>query len=158
MAPSSVVWQGIYGYNENGKPISSWSQNETGIKFVPYAPYDYSKLSNGHSLDFYIKSLNQGQYIADALIKVENTKGPIYLFSGEEDKQWPSKRMGEMIIKRLKENNFAYEYKHYVYPNVNHGFSAEQTESQGGTRQANKAALEDFEKKVLLLLEKINSM
>lgn len=158
MAPSSVVWQGIYGFDKDGKPISSWSFNGTGISFVPYAPYDYSKLSNGHSLDFYIKSLNQEQYIEKALIKVENINGPIYLFSGEEDIQWPAKRMGEMIIKRLKENEFDYEYKHFAYPDVNHGFSAEQTESQGGTKKANEAALVDFERKVLKLLNKLNAM
>lgn len=158
MAPSSVVWQGIYGFNEDGKPISSWSFNGTGIDFIPYAPYDYNKLSNGHYLDFYIKSLNQERYIEKALIKVENINGPIYLFSGEEDKQWPAKRMGDMIIKRLKENGFDYEHKHFSYPDVNHGFSAKKTESRGGTKEANEAALADFESKVLKLLNKLNSM
>lgn len=158
MAPSSVVWQGIFGYDKNGNPVSSWSFNGTGIDFVPYAPYDYSKLSNGHTLDFYTKSLNQEQYIEEALIKVENIKGPIYLFSGEEDKLWPAKRMGEMIIQRLQENGFDYEYKHFAYPDVNHGFSAEQTETQGGTKEANRDALKDFEKKVLELLNKLDSM
>ena len=158
MAPSAVVWQGIYGFDENGTPISSWSLNGKGMDFVPYAPYDYNKLSNGHSLDFYTKSLNQEQFIQKALIRVENISGPIYLFSGEEDKQWPAKRMGEMIVQRLKVNKFDFEYKHFAYPNVNHGFSANQTESQGGTKEANEAALEDFEKNVLKLLDKINSM
>jgi dienelactone hydrolase len=158
MAPSSVAWQGIYGFDEDGGPISSWSLNGKGIDFVPYAPYDYSKLSNGHSLDFYTKSLNQEQFIQKALIKVEDISGPIYLFSGEEDKQWPAKRMGEMIINRLQEKGFDYEYKHFSYPDVNHGFSAKQTESQGGTKDANQAALKDFENKVLELLGKLNSM
>lgn len=157
MAPSSVVWQGIYGFDENGDPISSWSLNGKGIEFIPYAPYDYSKLSNGHSLEFYTKSLNQEQFIQKALIKVENISGPIYLFSGEEDRQWPAKRMGEMIINRLQEKGFNYEYKHFSYPDVNHSFSAKRTESQGGTKEANQAALKDFEKKVLESLEKLNS-
>ena len=158
MAPSAVVWQGIPGFNEEGNALSSWSHQGNSLSFVPYAPYDWSKLNDGKLLDFYTKSLNQKEYIESAAIKVENISGPVLLFSGKEDILWPSDVMGEMIIDRLKQHNFKYEFQHFQYPDVNHGFSADNADKQGGTKEANAKAMEDFKKKLLELLENLNSM
>jgi uncharacterized protein len=50
--PSSVVFQGI-----GGKPLSSWSYKGEPVPFVPYAPFDYSKIINSQYVELYKLSL-----------------------------------------------------------------------------------------------------
>jgi esterase/lipase len=39
-------------------------------------------------------------------IEVENIQGPIFLISGKRDQMWPATDMSEMIMERLKSNDF----------------------------------------------------
>lgn len=53
-------------------------------------------------------------------IPVERIRAPILLISGKEDALWPSYAMGEAIVKRLADANFAYSYEHLGYEGAGH--------------------------------------
>lgn len=53
-------------------------------------------------------------------IKVENINGPILLISAHEDVMWPSERMGNLIVNRLKDNDFKFTCHHEVYERASH--------------------------------------
>lgn len=137
-APSSVVFQSIGGGNQ-----SSWSYKGKSIPYVPYADYDYSKIKNNEYVELYQLSIENEKAVAKAIIHVENINGPIILFSGKDDTVWPATLMSEMIIQRLKENEFKYDYNHFAYDNTGHSIDG------------NKNARLDYEKKVMNFLEKL---
>jgi uncharacterized protein len=147
--PSSVVFQGI-----GGRRVSSWSYKGEQIPFVPYAPFDYSKIVNSQYVELYRLSLHQTDAVRKALINVENINGPILLISGMEDKMWPSSQMADMIIKRLDEKKFPFWYKHFAYQNAGHSFS--EHSSLGGTAEGNKQAGIDSEKRIFDFLERLS--
>ena len=58
--------------------------------------------------------------------------------------------MGEMIIKRLKKNDFRHWYQHVVYENAGHSFN--ENGSMGGTEDGNRKAKIYSEKNIFFLL------
>jgi esterase/lipase len=144
-APSSVVFQSILGSQ------SSWSFKNEAIPFVPYVNYDFSKVKNMEYLEMYQLSLENQSAVAHAEIAVENINGPILLFSGKDDKLWPSSMMAEMIIRRLSEKGFKFSYEHISYEDAGHTFS--NNLMFGGTLLGNKVARDDFEEKCLSFLK-----
>lgn len=154
-APSSVVWQGL---TENDTVVSSYTYQGKQIPFLPfYHPYDYSTVKNGEYMTAQLLAFTQKSAVENATIKVENINGPILLFSGEADHMWPATFMGELIIQRLRANNFPYEYHHYHYKNASHGLYYNDKDPRG-TPEANHAANEEFKVKYLEFLEKLNTI
>jgi uncharacterized protein len=147
--PSSVVFQGI-----GGNRLSSWSYKGESIPFVPYAPFDYSKIVNSQYVELYNLSLKKTDADEKAVIHVENINGPILIFSGKEDKMWPSCQMGEMIIKRLNDKKFPFWYKHIEYDKAGHSFSDHST--LGGTEDGNKKARIESQKRIFNFLERLS--
>jgi len=147
--PSSVVFQGI-----GGRRISSWSYNGESIPFVPYAPYDFSKIVNSEYVEVYRLSLEQTEAVTKAAIKVENINGPILLLAGKEDTMWPSHQMGEIIIKRLDDNKFAHWYRLFSYDNAGHTLNEQYM--MGGTVEGNRQALIDSEQRILNFLNRLS--
>jgi dienelactone hydrolase len=146
--PSSVVFQGI------GGPSSSWSYKGKPIPFVPYAPYDFSKIVNSQYVELYELSIKQTKAVEKATIKVENINGPILLLTGKEDTMWPSSQMGDMIIKRLEDHKSPHWYKHYAYENAGH--SLNENYLMGGTKDGNKKARIDSEKRIFSFLRRLS--
>jgi len=137
--PSSVVFQGI------GGPSSSWSYKGQPVPYVPYyEPFDYRKVVNNQWVELYKLSLTQTKAVEKAAINVENINGPILILTGKEDTVWPSSQMGEMIIKRLKENNFPHWYKHVAYEDAGHSFDG------------NKKARIDSEQRIFAFLSRLS--
>lgn len=150
-APSSVVFQGI------GGPLrtSSWSYKGQPVPFVPYyEPFDYSKVVNNQWVELYKLSITQTQAVEKATIKVENINGPILLLTGKEDTMWPSGQMGDMIIKRLKENNFPHWYKNVAYENAGHALHEKAI--MGGTEDGNRKARIDSEQRIFAFLSRLS--
>lgn len=139
--PSSVVFQGL-----GGSLVSSWSEKGQSIPFVPFAPYDYSKIVNSQYVEVYRLSLEQTDQVKQAEIKVENIRGPILLLAGKDDQMWPSHPMAEMIVKRLERNKFPHWYKLYSYDNAGHTLN--DAYMVGGTPEGNKHARMDAEKRI----------
>jgi dienelactone hydrolase len=150
-APSSVVFQGI----SSPLQTSSWSYKGQPVPFVPYyEPFDYSKVVNNQWVELYKLSITQTQAVEKATIKVENINGPVLLLTGKEDTMWPSSQMGEMIIKRLKENNFPHWYKHVAYENAGHALHEKAI--MGGTEDGNKKARIDSEQRIFAFLSRLS--
>lgn len=57
---------------------------------------------------------------ADTVIPVEKIRGPILLMSATHDESVPGKQDAEVLVKRLKEKNFQYPYKHINFENGSH--------------------------------------
>ena len=56
----------------------------------------------------------------ECVIPVENTNGPILLISGDEDRMWPSARMGDQIVERLEAHRHRFHVRHCRYPGAGH--------------------------------------
>jgi dienelactone hydrolase len=64
--------------------------------------------------------LDDRDAIRDTEIPVEKINGCVLLISGDDDQMWPSSEMSEIVVQRLRDNDFSYEYKHLSYPDAGH--------------------------------------
>lgn len=94
--------------------------------------------------------------VKKAAIPVEKIDGSVLLISGKDDRLWPSSRMSDAMIERLRECRFPYEYLHFSYEDAGHDFGggmqrcsipylppsdlSEDVFVSGGTRQGNAVA------------------
>ncbi len=172
-APSSVSWSNtVLPYNSNDlKP--SWKYK--GVD-VPYIPMD--KISGNDSdkikmEEYWRNGLAKTDFVKQASIKVEKINGPILLFSGNEDKVWPSSMMADMIEQRLKENNFEHSFQNIKYENAGHLISNNPEENSnfrtgtisidgkdyeyefGGTNDGDFKAKQDAKRRLMELIEKM---
>ena len=110
-------------------PGSSWSFHGQEL---PYTPFGYEKTPYGPILwkslkarevtmfDLYIPLVKNPT--PAAVIQVEKITSPILLISSKMDTMWPSEPAGEEIMKRLREKNFSYPYRHLSYDCGSHLF------------------------------------
>jgi len=119
-SPSSVSWSNtVLPYNSNElKP--SWKYKGIDIPYIPMEKISGNKSGKVEMIDYWEKGLSKTDVVENAYIKVELITGPILLFSGIDDKVWPSAKMADMIEKRLEENNFTYPLKNVQYENAGH--------------------------------------
>jgi len=126
MVPSSVVWQGIPKGMYTGSN-SSWTYKNEEIPYTAFGTFDFIGLGKGIIYnewhDYYdnaLENINQSSFI-----KVENINGPIILISGKNDQIWPSEKMCNQIVERLKKNNFKNDFKHVALDTDHYLFSSE---------------------------------
>ncbi|CAM1370321.1 BAAT / Acyl-CoA thioester hydrolase C terminal [Tenacibaculum sediminilitoris] len=119
-SPSSVSWSNtVLPYNSNElKP--SWKYKGIDIPYIPMDKISGNKSNKVEMIGYWEKGLSKTDLVDNAFIKVEFITGPILLFSGIDDKVWPSAKMADMIEKRLEENNFKYALKNIQYENAGH--------------------------------------
>lgn len=146
VVPSHVVWEGINADWSSSKS-SSWSYQGEPIPYVP----DDENSENGF-LELYELSLQQEEFVEKAKIPVEEIKGHVLIVSGVDDKMWPSTFMGDEVIKRLKDNNFPYWYRHDAYQSAGHSLHPKYLRF-GGTKKGNRKAKKGYEKSILEFLE-----
>ena len=119
-APSSVAWSNtVLPYNSN-ELKASWKNNGVDIPYVPMDKIAANESNQINMLEYWENGLAKTNFVEKASIKVENIKGPVLLFSGIDDKVWPSEKMADMIEKRLKDTNFKYNYINIKYENAGH--------------------------------------
>lgn len=172
-APSSVTWSNtVLPFSSNTlKP--SWKYQGADI---PYVPMD--KLSGGNSkkietLEYWKNGLAKTNYVTQATIRVEKINGPILLFSGKDDRVWPSSIMANMIEQHIKEKYFDHSFQNIQYENAGHlissnpdGKSAFRTGIMningkdyefdfGGTSEGNKLAKQDAKRRLFDYLENL---
>jgi len=172
-APSSVSWSNtVLPYNSNDlKP--SWKYK--GIA-IPYIPMD--KISGNDSdtiqlVAYWKNGLAKTDFVKQAAIKVEKINGPILLFSGNDDKVWPSSQMADMIEQRLKENKFQHYFRNIKYENAGHLISSNPEETSnfrvgtmtingknyqyefGGTIKGDIKAKQDAKRRLMEFIEKL---
>ena len=172
-APSSVSWSNtVLPYNSNElKP--SWKYKGVDIPYVPMEKISANDTDKIETLEYWKSGLAKTEYVTQAAIRVEKINGPILLFSGKDDKIWPSSLMVNMIEERLKERDFKFDFQNIQYAEAGHlisnnpdAISDERTgkitiEGKdyeiefGGTVEGDQRAKEDARMKLWDFIEKI---
>ncbi len=107
---------------------------------------------------FYEHALDDEAAVERASIAVEKIDGPVLLISGTDDRLWPSTRLSEMAIERLKAHDHPFAYEHVRYEGAGHMIALPGYEPEvswtgryelGGSREANEFANADSWQKVL---------
>ncbi len=134
ISPSSVMFQGI----PNGPPYvrSSWSYHGKELPYASWGGLSLEILKGVYTKNFYSiykSALNNMGDNPEPVIKVENSNGPILLFSGEQDKMWPAKEMSDQIVRRLKINQFKYFFEHIAYKDKGHRLLFPETQKKINT-------------------------
>jgi dienelactone hydrolase len=174
-APSAVVWQGITFDREayHRGPKSPWSSRGEPVPFARLArplPAEMVRMVGSYlrrqpivGRVFYERALEDETAVAAAEIAVEKIDGPLLLISGTDDQMWPSTRLSEMAIERLKAHDHPFPYEHLRYEGAGHMITLPNAEPPaswssryevGGTQEANEFANADSWTKVLGFLEK----
>lgn len=152
--PSGVVFQSI----ASGYPrTSSWSSHGKELPFVAYGKVDHPK----NTAEIYgvgLELAERDKSIEAAVIPVERINGPILLLSGQDDTLWPSTRLSEMIVARLRAHKFRYPFEHVAYPGAGHLISSirkDDVTRRGGTPEGNRQAQEDGQRRFLEFFKRI---
>ncbi len=130
VAPMNTVCQGfVKDKGVSFLPGSSWSFHGEEI---PYTPYATAKFPLGQVLrkslrlremtmyDLYLPLVEHPN--PAAVIRAENITGPILLISSKMDTMWPSELAAGQIMRRLREQSFAYDCRHLSYDYGSHLF------------------------------------
>jgi dienelactone hydrolase len=132
-APSSVVWGACGGITSIGKPAWAYRNKplspirmglslgvlcehvKMGLCLVSRVPYRETPL--------FLAALENESAVNQAIISVENIKGPILLISGDDDQLSPSTLMSEMIMDRLRRHEHPFAYKHVKCEGAGHAIN-----------------------------------
>ena len=172
-SPSSVSWSNtVLPYNSN-ELKTSWKYKRVDIPYVPMNKIKGNESNKMETLKYWKSGLAKTDFIAQAAIKVEKINGPIILFSGNDDKIWPSSKMADMIEQRIKENNFKYSFQNIKYEEAGHLISSNPESNSdsrtgiinidgkdyefeyGGTNEGDYKAKQDAKMKLMEFIEKI---
>lgn len=119
-APSSVSWSNtVLPYNSNDLK-SSWKYKGVDVPYLPMNKIIGNESNKINMVEYWKKGLAKTDFITQAAIKVEKINGPIILFSGNDDKVWPSSIMADMIENRLEDNSFEHSFQNIKYDNAGH--------------------------------------
>lgn len=111
--PSETAWYG------RTQARSAWTWQGKDVPAL--APDENPALAQTKRFD---KALDTVAGREDYGIAVERINGPVFLISAQNDEIWPSTRMANSIVERLKAHHFMYRVRHDMYP-TGHGFSKE---------------------------------
>ena len=123
-SPSCVVWQGIppKRFEIGTRVKSSWSYKGESLPFLTYpTPIKKMDLLLLRLRKMHENALQNTLGAKNAAIQVESVQGSILLISGKRDQMWPATDMSEIIIERLKSNDFKYYYEHISYDTGHNG-------------------------------------
>lgn len=128
-APSAVAWGSGGRDKATGEAIPCWTSEEKAIPFAPLPLRGFiarSAIPVGllrrpvKFRNLFRSALRNREAVKRAAIPVEQTRGPILLVSGGDDRVWPAARMAEMIVERLRACGFAYGVEHLNYRRAGH--------------------------------------
>jgi dienelactone hydrolase len=161
-APSHVAWPGITGDPTRTRP--SWT---LAGRPLPFLTYDLTQPFTT-MLDAYSRSLRKTVEADAAAIPVERIGGPVLLFSGTDDRVWPSTTMADLIVERLARSRFPHAYEHTRYEGAGHpvlgappvtpvaaAVPAGALVRLGGTSEINAKAREESWSRTLAFLERV---
>lgn len=130
VAPMNTVCQGfMMKKGISIAPGSTWSFHGTQL---PYTAFRMKKFPLGHVLwksikareltmhDLYLPLVQNPN--PAAVIPVEKITGPILLISSKMDIMWPSDSAAKQVMKRLRQHNFPYDFRHLSYDYGGHMF------------------------------------
>jgi dienelactone hydrolase len=116
-----------------------------------------------------VRALNAaGARLDEVSIRVERTRGPILMMSGEDDRLWAYGRLAQVAEERLKAHAFAFPFEHRLYAGAGHfsclppGLPATSNDARhplvpmtlafGGTARDNAAASADLWPRIVAFL------
>ncbi|RAJ04829.1 bile acid acyltransferase/acyl-CoA thioester hydrolase-like protein [Arenibacter echinorum] len=172
-APSSVSWSNtVLPYNSNDlKP--SWKYQGIDIPYIPMDKISGNESNKIETLEYWKSGLAKIEFLTHGTIKAEKINGPILLFSGKDDRVWPSSVMADMIEQRIKENNFKYSFQNIKYEEAGHLISSNPESNSdprtgiinidgkdyefeyGGTNEGDYKAKKDTKRRLLYFIEKL---
>lgn len=91
---------------------SCWTFENKELPFVPVNEEAVPFLMKGDLRGTFETMLKDTSAVEKATIKIENIKGAVFLLSATKDEICPSTPMAEMMMEKLKSNNFKYHYEH----------------------------------------------
>lgn len=91
---------------------SCWTFENKELPFVPVNEEAVPFLMKGDLRGTFETMLKDTSALEKAIIKIENIKGAVFMLSATKDEVCPSTPMAEMMMERLKSNNFKYHYEH----------------------------------------------
>lgn len=91
---------------------SSWTYKGEEVMYVPMPWAAVPSAIKQDLRSAFEIMLEDHEAVEKALIQVENIKGSILLLSAKKDEMWPSTEMSNMIMDRLKQEEFQYAYEH----------------------------------------------
>jgi dienelactone hydrolase len=101
----------------DGRP--SWTHHNKPLPYVQW-PNNFDETGAIAKVNRFNRILDNPTILAEAEIAVEKASCPMLLISGKDDQLWPSERMANMIVERLKKHDYPHPYQHITYPNAGH--------------------------------------
>ncbi len=95
---------------------SSWSFHDQEVPYVPATERIVPALLSRDFHTAFSLMLEDEAAVDLARIQVENIRGPLLLISAQKDEMWPSFKMSEDMVQRLKNAQFPYPVEHIVAP------------------------------------------
>lgn len=97
-----------------GAGTSSWSYNNREVNYVPAPWASVPSMISGNYREAFEIMLEDTAAVNNALIKVENIRGPVLCVSANKDEMWPSMEMSALVMKRLDDHRFPFVHEHIV--------------------------------------------
>ncbi len=122
--PSSIVWNGLRGDRVSESP--AWTASGRAIPFASLAALTSPQLRAevfGRSpvrLAALFDAALAAPVAPDAFIPVERIQGSVLLISGDDDRMWPSARMGDQMVERLRAHRSPLRVRHSRYAGAGH--------------------------------------
>ncbi len=129
LCPSSVSWSNTVFPWSSDEVTAKWTLDGKPIPYVAMEKIKGNETNKIETLSYWNKGLNDTLQVNKAVIKVEQIGGPVLLITPVDDKVWPSLRMSDMIMKRLKESNFRFKYENIKYENAGHSVMSQKLRS-----------------------------
>jgi dienelactone hydrolase len=173
--PSGVAWQSIPSGPASMRegPKSSWTFGAEPVPFVPFKPSPPVMAAiegffwgRPTSLTILHESALEDEAVVErAAIAVERINGPLLLISGTDDRLWPSTRLSEIAMERLRSHEHPFPYEHLRYEGAGHLIRAPSTDETlfaresgpfvlGGSTETNRAASADSWPRVIDMLSR----
>lgn len=161
VAPSGVVWQGLY-YGNDRAPRPAWTL--AGRPLPALEPDASLYRPDAPLVGLFLSRFDAVQARQDVQIPVERIRGGILLISGGRDAVWPAARFADHLSGRLQALRHRGHFEHLHYPDAGHAVFVGHPEgpmatalgtahpAMGGTPAANRAAWQDSWQKTLQFL------
>jgi len=112
-SPSNVVWAGL-------DPTFSRPAWTLHGKAVPYLPDSTFTVNTALASFRHALATASIEKLAAVTIPVENIHGPVLLISSKSDNLWPSSRMSDAVVARLRSHGFVHDLQNVQYRDASH--------------------------------------
>jgi dienelactone hydrolase len=121
LVPSGVAFMGFGSDFQSHTPDRpSWCYRGQAVPFVPTTPSAAALLDDATGTQFFEACLEDRGAVERATIPVERINGPVLLISAGEDAAWPSSRLSEIAMERMRRHRHGHYHEHLTYERAGH--------------------------------------